>query len=155
MSRQTFEALKSQNGRHQAKNLDPFFDILEPVTVESMIGPWKGGVFLTGSLWEKPLAMPLVHWHGKRFDSPDKVHALVGRFLGLRFNFPLGAATLRPVTFRGKTSAAMIYDRLPIIDHFRRIDDDAVMGIMDQKGQIEVYFYLEREGVSGLGESEP
>jgi hypothetical protein len=148
MARETFDSLKAHPGRHQPQTLDPFFDTLEPVTVEAMLGPWEGGVFRTGSLWEKPLGLPLVHWHGKRFESPDRVHALVGRFLGLRFNFPLGAAVLRPVAFRGKTSAAMIYDRLPIIDHFRKIDDEAVMGIMDHKGRIEVYFYLERETVS-------
>lgn len=28
----------------------------------------------------------------------------------------------------------MIYDQLPIIDVFRKVDDQAVMGVMDIKG---------------------
>lgn len=51
-------------------------------------------------------------------------------------------ARLRMVDYRGKNSATMIYDRLPIHDHFRKIDDDGVMGLMDFKGQANPYFFL-------------
>jgi len=43
-------------------------------------------------------------------------------------------ARLRLQEFRGKVSAVMIYDHFPIIDAFRRVDDDTVMGLMDEKG---------------------
>ena len=145
MRRERFEELKAHRGRHQRPDLDAWYEELDAVGVDDMLGSWKGGVFATGNLFEKPLAMPVLRWHGKRFDSADRVEALVGKALGFRFAAPLGSAVLRPVEFRGKVSAAMIYDRLPIIDHFRAIDEDAVMGIMDRKGKIEVYFYLERE----------
>ena len=52
------------------------------------------------------------------------------------------AASLQAVTFRGKRSAAMIYDRQPIIDHFRKIDDDRVLGIMEMRGMELPYFFL-------------
>lgn len=39
-------------------------------------------------------------------------------------------AHLEHLTFRGRSSAAMVYDRQPIIDHFRAIDDDNVLGLM-------------------------
>ncbi|MFK7803143.1 MAG: DUF4334 domain-containing protein, partial [Anaerolineae bacterium] len=55
-------------------------------------------------------------------------------------------ARMRMVDYRGKTSATMIYDRLPIHDHFRKLGEDAVMGLMDFKGQQTPYFFiLERE----------
>ena len=33
--------------------------------------------------------------------------------------------------YRGVVSATMIYDSLPIIDIFRKVDDDTVLGAMD------------------------
>ena len=42
----------------------------------------------------------------------------------------------------------MVYDGRPTHDHFKRIDDDAVMGIMDGKFALKggryYYVYLER-----------
>lgn len=51
-------------------------------------------------------------------------------------------ARLRMVTYRGRTSATMIYDRLPINDVFRRIDDDTVLGLMDSKGMAYPFFFV-------------
>lgn len=51
------------------------------------------------------------------------------------------------MTFRGVATAAMIYDIIPVIDHFRRVSDDAVLGAMDNR-DLNVhgtfYFYLTR-----------
>ena len=44
--------------------------------------------------------------------------------------------------FRGKHSAAMIYDRKPIIDYFRKIDDDRVLGLMEMRGMERPFFFL-------------
>ncbi|WP_262928097.1 DUF4334 domain-containing protein [Rhizobium cauense] len=51
---------------------------------------------------------------------------------------------LKPLPFRGKTSTAMIYDRQPIIDHFRRIDDEMVIGAMVVEGDGRFFFFLLR-----------
>ncbi|MFZ2510414.1 MAG: DUF4334 domain-containing protein [Gordonia sp. (in: high G+C Gram-positive bacteria)] len=51
-------------------------------------------------------------------------------------------ARLREISYREKVSAAMVYDGLPIIDHFRRIDDDTLLGAMDQRGADRPYFFL-------------
>ena len=58
-------------------------------------------------------------------------------------------ARLRMVEARGRVSAAMIYDDLPIIDHFRRVDDATLIGMMDMRGMGRPYFFLLRrdEGV--------
>ena len=63
-------------------------------------------------------------------------------------------ARLRPLTYRGVTSAAMIYDQLPIADCFRRVDDDTLVGAMDIRGHSQPYFFTLRraEGrVAGQG----
>lgn len=40
-------------------------------------------------------------------------------------------ARLRMMDYRGKLSAAIVYDTQPIIDIFRRVDDKTVLGLMD------------------------
>jgi hypothetical protein len=52
---------------------------------------------------------------------------------------------LREVKYKGVVSAAMIYDNQPIIDHFRKVNDEVVAGVMDtklMKGCGLYYFYL-------------
>ena len=53
-------------------------------------------------------------------------------------------ARLREINYRGTVTAAMIYDDLAIIDVFRKIDDNTVLGVMDLKGKIgkKGYFFL-------------
>lgn len=54
------------------------------------------------------------------------------------------AARLRDIEYRGVLSAAMVYDQLPIIDHFRRVDIDTLLGVMDMRGMGEPYFFVLR-----------
>jgi hypothetical protein len=48
----------------------------------------------------------------------------------------------------GEATATMVYDGQPIPDHFKVIDDNALMGIMNGKAVLDngryFYFYLER-----------
>ncbi|WP_280399684.1 DUF4334 domain-containing protein [Nocardia carnea] len=53
-------------------------------------------------------------------------------------------ARLRDIEYRGVVSAAMVYDHLPIIDHFRRVDDQTLLGVMDMRGLPEPYFFVLR-----------
>ncbi|MBO0901159.1 DUF4334 domain-containing protein [Cellulomonas sp. zg-ZUI22] len=53
-------------------------------------------------------------------------------------------ARLRTVAYRGVPSAAMVYDRLPIIDAFRRVDDRTVLGVMDLRGSALPYVFVLR-----------
>ena len=56
-------------------------------------------------------------------------------------------ARMRMLEHRGKTSATMIYDGLPIHDTFRQLDERTLMGVMDFKGVEQPYFFvLRREG---------
>ncbi|MGK6314156.1 GXWXG domain-containing protein [Neorhizobium sp. DT-125] len=58
---------------------------------------------------------------------------------GLRATAPIAALT--PRSFRGKVSAAMIYDRQPITDYFRQFDEETVIGAMALEGDNRLYFF--------------
>lgn len=53
-------------------------------------------------------------------------------------------ARLRMTNYRGKSSATMVYDQLPINDVFRKIDENAVFGVMDLKGMKDPFFFILR-----------
>lgn len=53
-------------------------------------------------------------------------------------------ARLRMMEYRGKVSATMIYDYLPINDVFRKVDRDTILGLMDFKGMPEPFFFVLR-----------
>lgn len=60
------------------------FDSLPAVTVEQMMGRWRGADIPTGNPFDGLLAG--MGWHGKRFTGPDDAHPLVfanerGQFL--------------------------------------------------------------------------
>jgi hypothetical protein len=56
-------------------------------------------------------------------------------------------ARLRITRHRGLNSAAMIYDHAPIVDCFRRLDANTLLGVMDLKGMQQPFFFvLRREG---------
>jgi hypothetical protein len=89
-----------------------------------------------------PRFMPVsvaLRWPAFARSAPVRMAFAAGRAL-LRSDH--SAASLRAVNFRGKRSAAMIYVRKPIIDHFRKIDDDRVLGLMEMRGKELPYFFL-------------
>lgn len=56
-------------------------------------------------------------------------------------------ARLRMMEYRQKVSATMIYDDLPIQDHFRRVDDNTVLGVMDFKAVPQPFFFVLKKAV--------
>lgn len=91
-----------------------------------------------------PLFMPMSLLRLRMFHS-----AIFGKMFQLTlflFRAWSSGARLRMMECRGKTSAAMVYDRQPIIDAFRKIDGNKVLGMMDFKGMERPYFFtLERD----------
>ncbi len=53
-------------------------------------------------------------------------------------------ARLRDLEYRGKLSAAMVYDHLPIIDIFRLVDGETLLGVMDLRGMPDPLFFILR-----------
>ncbi|MUG97266.1 DUF4334 domain-containing protein [Scytonema sp. UIC 10036] len=51
-------------------------------------------------------------------------------------------ARLRMMEYRGKVTATMIYDYLPINDYFRKVDENTVLGIMDYKNLPQPFFFI-------------
>jgi hypothetical protein len=57
------------------------------------------------------------------------------------------AARVRTVEFRGVASAALVYDRLPIVDALRRVTAGTLLGVMDLRGVPAPFFFvLRRDG---------
>lgn len=126
------------------------FDALAPIETSFLHGEWQGGLIRTGHPGEEQLGM--VRWAGKHFKSDDDVEPIVVLDAQeQRVVSPMmGKAQLRMVRHRGVVTATMIYDRHPILDHFRRVNDDLVLGIMDRKGEAApLCFWLRRLPAGG------
>lgn len=111
------------------------FDSLDAVAEEELRGDWVGGLVPTGHPGEKMLDR--LKWAGKTFRSRDDVDPIVVLDgAGERTaSDVMGAATIRMVEFRGVVTATMVYDQHPVFDHFRRLSDDTLLGVMDRKGE--------------------
>ena len=51
-------------------------------------------------------------------------------------------ARIRMMEHRGKVSATMIYDYLPINDVFRKVDQNTLLGLMDYKAIPQPFFFV-------------
>lgn len=142
---QHVEHLAARRDRTPLAELDALFDALPAVAEDFMIGEWDGGVFNTGHPGEQQLEA--LGWAGKRFRTRDDVDPIMSRRAdgGREANPVMGGACLRRVGHRGVVTATMVYDRHPIFDHFRAVDDDTVLGVMERKGDaMPLYFWLRR-----------
>lgn len=92
-----------------------------------------------------PLPGALAFARGLRPPGSPLLRALLRGLLRL-LRTSSSQARMRPVEVRGRVTAAMIYDHLPVHDAFRRVDERTVLGLMDEKGVERPYlFLLERE----------
>jgi hypothetical protein len=149
-ARTTFTALKERTGEIPDAELDAFWATLAPASIEFMIGEWAGGEFQTGH--KANGFMNRLNWFGKTFVSATDAKPLVCFDAeGNKFSNTeamKGEASLWLEEFRGEVTASMVYDGRPVHDHFKVIDSQAVLGIMNGKGAVvdgrHLYFYLER-----------
>lgn len=151
--RDRFDALVADPAPAPA-DLDTLWADLPTVRVDDLLGSWRGGDFATGHPASRLLER--IGWHGKRFDSAFDAHPLVCRDAdgALTVNQAAaggGGASLWEVGFRGEVTATMVYDAMAVFDHFKKVDERTLMGIMN--GKLEAvfgtadpyYFWLERE----------
>ncbi len=152
-TRERFDALAADPAPAPA-DLDALWADLRTVGVEEMLGSWRGGDFATGHPASGLLTK--IAWHGKRFDSPLEGHPLIcrgedGELYSNTQAAAGGHSSLWPVGFRGEVTATMVYDAMPVLDHFKAVDERTVMGIMNGKlaayfgTDDPYYFWLERE----------
>lgn len=159
------------NGKASPQEALNAFDSLPPVSSEFMHGRWKGFEIETGhpmdgllvpSGWYGKLFINNEEVHPLVFFGDDKteLYSVNPRFMPLNIKLPkdesLGTlmnmarivletkeskARLRNLEYRGKVAATMIYDEIPVMDTFVKIDDSRVLGVMDLKGQDLPYFF--------------
>jgi hypothetical protein len=145
-----FQQLRSADGPVADADLDEVWAALDTVRPEEILGAWKGDEFLTGHRANHTLQR--IGWYGKTFDAVLDAHPLVCRGedgeLYSNLEAGKGGASLWMVEFRGESTATMVYDGQPILDHFKRVDESTLMGIMNGKGVLDegrhYYFLLER-----------
>ena len=157
------------------------FDHLDAVPVDFMIGRWKGfeiksdhrmdGLLEVAGWYGKLFRSP-EEVHPLLFYTRNKIalYAVNPRIVPMHISLPKpyvagilmkllkpflqtkkSAARLRIIEYRGRATATMCYDEKAILDHFARIDDNRVMGVMDLKGVPEPYiFMLERDDDTDL-----
>jgi hypothetical protein len=143
--------IRRDGGKADPDELDQIWAALPAVPASELIGTWKGGEFVTGHRFEGTLAK--IGWYGKTFTSLTEVAPLVCRDASgeLYVNSELagGGASLWMVEFRGEVTATMVYDGKPVLDHFKRVDERTVLGVMNGKGVQDgdrfYYFFLERD----------
>ena len=124
------DILEERNVVYQEEDLVLLYDSLPVVNAfDDVIGnTWKGKILRTNAsildaaewLLARPLNLLGFQW-GKRFRTADTGDPLVLRWFN-RFYFPLpvwGNVCMIDVTWRGGTTATMIYDRQPWKDYFR------------------------------------
>ncbi|OHU99788.1 DUF4334 domain-containing protein [Mycobacterium talmoniae] len=150
LARKRFTEFKERTDTIADAELDDYWASLPPATIDGMLGEWKGGEFVTGHRMNGLLDK--ARWFGKTFTSRTEVQPLVcldadgNKFSNVELG--KGEASLWLEEFRGEVTATMVYDGQPTHDHFKRIDDTAVLGIMNGKGVLDngryFYFYLER-----------
>ncbi|MER7055523.1 DUF4334 domain-containing protein [Streptomyces sp. NPDC000351] len=156
-ARARFQALRETQGPVEATELDLVWTQLDTVRPEEILGEWKGGEFDTGHPLNGELAK--AGWYGKTFTSVHDAKPLICRNaegeLYSDLELGKGEASLWTVEFRGEPTATMVYDGRPVLDHFKRVDDTTLMGIMNAKGVPAdgpfYYFFLERAGAAPEG----
>lgn len=143
-----FAALRDADSA-SPQDLDAIWAALPTASVEDVLGVWRGGEFASGHPQNGQL--DTAGWFGKSFLSPSQAHPLImtreDGSLYSDLESGKGLATLWPVGFRSETTASMVYDGQPVIDHFKPVTADLLMGIMSVKGELSdapYYFFLER-----------
>ena len=85
--------------------------------------------------------------YGKRFVTRDDAEPIVcfAEDGSLVASVDFGVARLRELSFRGTSSAGMVYDQQPWIDYFRKLDEDTLVAVIDIKGKpMDVGFFMLR-----------
>ncbi|MFF3753203.1 DUF4334 domain-containing protein [Streptomyces sp. NPDC002018] len=127
---------------------------LTPVTPQELLGRWRGGIFATGHAVNS--ALEEMNWYGKEFNGPLDVKPLLcrkddGEIYSNTEPSGNGEASMWSMEFRDKVTAALVYDYMPWVDHFARVDDSFLMAVMEGKLESTLgveapyYFWLERE----------
>src|ERR1700761_7336059 len=115
LARKKFIEFTERTGAITDAELDDYWASLRPVTIDGMLGEWKGGEVVTGHRMNGQLEK--ARWFGKSFTSTT--------------------AGQRLEQIRREGPATMVYDGQPVHDPFKTIDDSTLKGIMNGKGVVD------------------
>ncbi|WNV73791.1 GXWXG domain-containing protein [Geodermatophilus sp. DSM 44513] len=116
-------------------------EVLDADTVHPLLFPDRSGRPRPVDPTLAPLAL-LHRRPGPARSRPARLAFAVARPL-LTTRRP--AARLWPVVHRGVPTTALVYDRLPVVDVFRQVTPDLLLGLMDARGRPDRFaFLLER-----------
>ena len=148
------------------------FDSLPPVTLAFMLGQWKGYELITGhpleglleasgwygKLFENPDRVHplLMYTLNKKRVFPinpsfiplgiplpkSKIAKIIIAFFKPILKTKKAKARIRMIEYRGKATGTMAYDSKGIFDHFAKIDENSMLGVMDLKGSSQPYFFV-------------
>jgi len=144
-------------GAGSAAELTALWDVLPVVTADELRGLWRGTGIDSGHRVHATLEG--ARWFGKNFIDADSVQPIVCRddsgALVARTDLAGGGAYLSDSVHRGRLTATMSYDGRPVHDHFVRVDEDAVLGVMAGRGALDdgapYFFLLERDDTGEVG----
>ncbi|WEV49530.1 DUF4334 domain-containing protein [Acinetobacter sp. ESL0695] len=149
-----FNQLKDKS-YESADELIAFFDTLPEISIENIYGKWKSE--LLNGPWDVDFPIKIKSfgkWFRSKFDIDPVICYNEHGELFSNKKVMHGSASLWNIDFRGKTSATLVYDHVPLFGHFRQVDENIVMGVMSGKpfeGSPEhlhkdgnCVFYLER-----------
>ncbi|MBB3085728.1 GXWXG domain-containing protein [Geodermatophilus sabuli] len=118
-------------------------EVLDADTVHPLLFPDRAGRPRPVQPAPAPLSL-LRHAPALARGAPARAAFAVLRPL-LRTRRP--AARVRVLAYRGVTTAAVVYDRLPVVDVLRAVTPDVLLGLMDLRDLPEPFFFvLERDG---------
>ncbi|MEV1007308.1 DUF4334 domain-containing protein [Streptomyces sp. NPDC049881] len=151
-ARNRFQQLRALRDGVSSDELDRIWAGLDPVPAGDILGRWRGEGFATGHALNGTLAC--CRWYGKSFNSLSDAKPLIcydeNGELFSNVALGRGEASLWNVEFRGEVTATMVYDGRAVLDHFKRVDDVTLMGIMNGDAEFVLhngrhfYFLLER-----------
>jgi hypothetical protein len=114
--------------------------------VHPLIFQHPSGLFSVNSAF-LPLGLVVRCARVLRWPGVARAFRRVGRVLSTR----RPQARLRTSVYRGVATATLCYDRLPIHDVFRQIDDDTVLGATDMRAMPQpMFFVLRRESATDV-----
>lgn len=147
-----------------SERVSALWDRLTPARVDDITGSrWKGTGLDTGHPMFAMLGQ--MRWWGKDFTDARKVDPILvtddsGDVVPDTSASGGGGASLWEVSFRGRPTASMVYDRLPVIDHFVVVDTttdpttgasrpSTLLAVMNGRGTVSdgehFWFLLDRE----------
>lgn len=130
-ARESFTALKGHKDQITGAEIDDFRAALDPAIIDFMRGEWQAGEPLTGH--NASGLMEQLNWFGKTF-----VSATDARPFGLPGRRLKGEASRWMEEFHGEVVASMVHDGAQVHDHFEFIDENAVLGIMNDEGALDL-----------------